>query len=51
MQPYKKLQEQHEDALFALLMEDVAQREGQQALDEMEALARDRAFSDRKSVV
>ena len=45
MQPYKKLQEQHEDALFALLMEDVAQREGQQALDEMEALARDRAFS------
>lgn len=45
MQSHKELREQYEDALFALLMDDVARREGQQALDEMETLASDCAFS------
>ena len=37
----EKLQENFEDALFALLMEEVAEQEGQRLLEENEKLKRD----------
>ena len=44
MTKHEKLQEQYEDALFALLMEEFAAEEGNSALEENERLKRDLAF-------
>lgn len=44
MTKHEKLQEQYEDALFALLMEEFAAEEGKSALEENERLKRDLAF-------
>lgn len=44
MTKHEKLQEQYEDALFALLMEEFAAEEGKSALEENERLKRDPAF-------
>ena len=44
MTKHEKLQEQYEDALFALLMEEFAAEEGKSALEENERLKRDTAF-------
>lgn len=43
MTEHERLQERYEDALFALLMEDVAQAEGEKALEENERLRNDPA--------
>lgn len=44
MTKHEKLQEQYEDALFALLMEEFAAEEGKSALEENERLKCDPAF-------
>lgn len=44
MTKHERLQEQYEDALFALLMEEFAAEEGKSALEENERLKRDPAF-------
>lgn len=44
MTKHEKLQEQYEDALFALLMEEFASEEGKSALEENERLKRDPTF-------
>ncbi len=44
MTKHEKLQEQYEDALFALLMEEFAAEEGKSALEENERLKYDPAF-------
>lgn len=44
MQSHDELQEQYIDALIALMMEDVAQIEGQEAQDELTELSRDPDF-------
>lgn len=44
MTKHEKLQEQYEDALFALLMEEFAVEEGKSALEENERLKRDPTF-------
>lgn len=44
MTKHEKLQEQYEDALFALLMEEFAAEEGKSALEENERLKRDPTF-------
>ena len=50
----EKLQEQYEDALFALLMDDLAVEEGKKAYEENERLKADSSFevpSESQSVV
>ena len=50
MTKHEKLQEQYEDALFALLMEEFAAEEGKSALEEHERLKRDPTFDGPQDV-